>query len=43
MSYIIIMHTCIMPAGYGMGDHRLFVVNVLEEWGVEAFEHEGIQ
>ena len=28
---IIITHACIMPAGFGVGDHRLFVVDFQEE------------
>ena len=28
---ITITHACVMPAGYGMGDHRMFVVDMLEE------------
>ncbi len=26
-----VTHACIMPAGYGVGDHRLFVVDFQEE------------
>ena len=26
-----VTHACIMPTGYGMGDHRLFVVDFQEE------------
>jgi hypothetical protein len=25
---IIVTHTCVMPAGYGVGDHRLFVIDM---------------
>ena len=28
---IAIAHACIMPAGFGVGDHRLFVVDIQEE------------
>ena len=28
---IAIAHACIMPAGFGVGDHRLFVVDFQEE------------
>ncbi len=28
---ITIAHACIMPAGFGVGDHRLFVVDFQEE------------
>ena len=28
---IVIAHACIMPAGFGVGDHRLFVVDFQEE------------
>jgi len=28
---VVVTHACIMPAGYGVGDHRLFVVDVQEE------------
>jgi hypothetical protein len=25
---VIVMHACIMPAGFGVGDHRLFVIDI---------------
>ena len=28
-SDVVITNTCIMPAGYGVGDHRLFVIDFL--------------
>jgi hypothetical protein len=28
---IVVTHACIMPAGFGVGDHRLFVVDFQEE------------
>jgi hypothetical protein len=27
---VVITHACIMAAGYGVGDHRMFVVNIQE-------------
>ncbi len=26
MPNLVVTHACVMPAGYGVGDHRLFVV-----------------
>ena len=31
MQDIGITHTCVMPAGFGVGDHRLFVVDFQED------------
>ena len=28
-SYLFIIRACVMPAGYGIGDHRLFVLDFL--------------
>jgi hypothetical protein len=28
---VAVTHACVMPAGYGMGDHRISVVDFLEE------------
>jgi hypothetical protein len=27
---IIMTHTCVMPTGFGVGDHRIFVIDVQE-------------
>jgi hypothetical protein len=27
---LVVIHACIMPAGYGVGDHHLFVVDFQE-------------
>jgi hypothetical protein len=29
--YIVITHLCVMPAGFGIGDHRMFVINAHQE------------
>ena len=28
---VVVAHACVMPAGYGVGNHRMFVVDFLEE------------
>ncbi len=30
-SNLIITHACVMPAGYGVGDHQIFIVDIQEE------------
>jgi hypothetical protein len=30
MADIIVTHACVMPAGYSVGDHRLFVMDLQE-------------
>jgi hypothetical protein len=36
---IIVTHACVMPAGFGVGDHRMFVIDVQESSlvGTEPF------
>ena len=36
---IVVTHACVMPAGFGVGDHRMFVINFQEESlvGTEPF------
>jgi hypothetical protein len=31
MPDIVITHACIMPAGFGVGNHRMFVIDLQEE------------
>jgi hypothetical protein len=31
MQDIVITHACVMPAGFSIGDHRMFVIDVQEE------------
>ncbi len=37
---IVVTHACVMPVGFGNGDHRMFVIDIQEESliGIEPFK-----
>ena len=35
-SYVIVVVSCVIPVGYGVGDHRLFVIDFLKSYLVGA-------
>jgi hypothetical protein len=35
MPGIVILHACVMPAGFGVGKHQMFVIDMQEETVLE--------